>query len=278
MNDELTAYLDKVGAELDQAWQRRYRATRWEYLSRGRFARVAAFAVVAAAVAVVSVMRTGSPDAAAEAAAAVGLSPANSIVYFVSVTTSADGVVEQRTEMWAATDPPYGRRTILAGDGSRPIEQSSSGNSVSQYDPASGTVFVRTIDGGTAEGTRPADVAPEAVQVRAFLKSSDARDEGTSVVAGTEVRRFSFVSARLGSCRYVVNASSYYALELTCTDVTGGKISEHWDYLSRAKSEGLLSVRAQHPQAHVDVAPMGLCLQGRHNAGTPPCSVQAPGA
>jgi hypothetical protein len=269
--------LHTLEAELDVAWERRYGRTthhprrRW-ILTRAALA-AAALVVVAAAL----LGRSGGPGAVDRARAAAGTVPADAIVHFTSVSRDPAGALAGRTELWGASSPPYARRSILQGAEGPAIEQGARGNEVTQYDPQ-GVVYVRTIAGGTAEGTRPADFAARAEAVRRYLRQGDAQDQGEVTIDGRTLQRFVLTPDGGGECVYDVEPSSFYAVSLFCTGMRAGSTSEHWEYLPRRGNEDLLSVAAQHPSARIDRAPMGECGAEPHTQSTPPCVARAPGA
>jgi hypothetical protein len=271
-------YLQSLGNHLDEAWERRYGSV--SRRPRGRHLRVARFvavpAVVAAA-AVVVLTRSSGPGALDAARAAVGSFPAGSIVHFTSVTHDPSGAISGRTELWGATSPPYARRSIIRDDDGTMIEQGASGDTMTQYDP-DGVVYVRTLAGGTAEGTHPADFAASADQIRGYLADGSARDVGEVSVGGTRLHRFVVSPAEGGTCTYDAQPDTYYGVAMTCLGLPTGSLAERWEYLPRSANEALLSVAAQHPDARVDRAPMRPCAQENHTAHTPPCVVNAPGA
>jgi hypothetical protein len=271
-------YLQTLGHHLDEAWERRYGSvSRRPRGRRLRIARIAAVLAVFAAAAVVVLTRSSGPGALDAARAAVGSFPAGSIVHFTSVTHDPSGAISGRTELWGATSPPYAFRSIIRDDDGTTIEQGASGDTMSQYDP-DGVVYVRTLAGGTSEGTRPAEFAATAAQIRGYLADGSARDVGEVSVGGTKVHRFVVSPSGGGTCTYDVQPETYFGVAMTCSGLSTGSIAERWDYVPRSGNEALLSVTAQHPDARVDTAPVGPCGQEKHTAQTPPCVVHAPGA
>jgi hypothetical protein len=244
---------------------------------RLRVAKLAAVLAVFAAAAVVVLTRSSGPGALDAARAAVGTFPAGTIVHFTSVTHDPSGAISGRTELWGATSPPYARRSIIRGDDGATVEQGARGDTVSQYDP-DGVVYVRTLAGGTAEGTRPAEFDASAARIRGYLADGSARDVGEVSVGGTKLHRFVVSPPGGGTCTYDVQPETYYGVAMTCSGLPTGSLAERWEYLPRSGNETLLSVTAQHPDARVDTAPMRACGQEKHTAHTPPCVVNAPGA
>ncbi|HEX6699473.1 MAG TPA: hypothetical protein VF101_01970 [Gaiellaceae bacterium] len=271
-------YLQTLGHHLDEAWERRYGpVSRRPRGRRLRVVKLAAVPAVVAAAALVALTRSSGPGALDAARAAVGSFPAGTIVHFTSVTHDPSGAISGRTELWGATSPPYAFRSIIRDDDGTMIEQGASGDAMTQYDPA-GVVYVRTLAGGIAEGTRPADFAESADQIRADLADGTARDVGEVSVGGTKLHRFVVSPSGGGTCTYDVQPETYYGVAMTCAGLPTGSIAERWDYLPRSGNETLLSVTAQHPGARVETAPMRSCGQEKHTAHTPPCVVNAPGA
>lgn len=284
MSKSLPPELDALLGDLEQAWDKRHgsRPSRhdrlpWVAPSLGRAlaARVALVGVAAAAVAIVLLTRTSGPGAVKQALAAIGDAPGDAIVHFTSVTRGPDGRVLDSTEMWAATDPPFAERSILQGSDGEPVEQGASGDELTQYDPA-GLVYVRVAQNGLPQGNSRPDFAPDAQQIKAYLQSANAHDDGEITADGVAIHRFT-ITLGAGSCIYDVDAQTFDALAFTCTGLSTGSLSEHWTYLPRAGNEALLSVAAQHPGARIDSAPLEACGPGRHTAATPPCVVNAPG-
>jgi hypothetical protein len=277
MNDTtLPRNLEALGAELDRAWDRRYGPAPLRSRTRGHRTH-ATLVLAAAAVLLAAFLARGTgPGAVDRALAAAGDSPAAAIVHFASVTRAADGTVLERTELWGATSPPYARRSILQGAGAAAIEQGARGDELTQFDPA-GVVYVRTIPGGAAEGTRPADFAAGAARVKAYLREGNARDLGEVAAGGATVHRFVLAPPGGGTCTYDVRPDTYVGISLSCTGTPQGATSERWEYLPRQGNERLLSVAAQHPTAKIDRAAAGQCGTAPHTVSTPPCVFTTPG-
>lgn len=280
MNDSLPTALETLGAQLDEAWDRRYgrqarrgRAVAWALRNAVRLV----VPVVAILVGAALLTQTTGPGGVEQALASLGQTPTETIVHFTSVARGPDGLVTSRTEMWAATSPPYAERSILTGTDNLPIEQGASGDEVTQWDP-SGTVYVRTKPGGIAEGNKPAEFAPNAAEIRAYLQSTSARDEGEVQSAGKTVRRFTMTPRGGGQCTYDVDPATFYAVAFQCVGLPDGSIDEQWSYIPRPGHEALLSVLSQHPAARIDRGALTECEPGQHTASTPPCVVDSPGA
>jgi hypothetical protein len=269
--------LRTLEAELDVAWERRYGRTAHRPRRRWILARAALAGATVVVVAAALLGRSSGPGAVDRARAAAGTFPADAIVHFTSVSRNPAGALAGRTELWGATSPPYARRSILQGPDGPAIEQGARGNEVTQYDPQ-GVVYVRTIAGGTAEGTGPADFAARAEAVRRYLRQGNAQDQGEVTIDGRALHRFVLTPDGGGECVYDVEPSAYYAVSLACTGMPTGSTSEHWEYLPRQGHADLLSVAAQHPSARIDRAPMGECGDEPHTQSTPPCVARAPGA
>lgn len=269
MTTTLPGHLERLGKELDAAWELRYGVV----MARPRRQPVRRI-ILALAVPVVAVVAAvlalgGGPGAVEQALAAAGDAPANTIVHFVSIPRGPSGDMVQRAEMWGASSPPYARRWVLQANDSPPVEQGARGNLYTQYDPA-GVVYVRTLDGGIAEGTRPPDFGARPEQVKAHLRSGNARAAGELTIRGETVRRFLMTTAAGETCVYDVQPDTFFGVRLTCNG-PDGSTSQRWKYLPRAGNECLLSVRASHPEAAVDRARIGACVDERHTASTPPC-------
>lgn len=288
MTKRLPNNLETLLAQLEQAWDRQHgteAAAATQFRRRSNvfdirmrtLVRAGTVAAVAAAVAVVFLTRTSGPGAVAQAIAAAGETPAGSIVHFLSVSTDADGHLTQRTEMWAATEPPYAERSILQGADGAPVEQGATGDELTQYDPAGGVVYVRRTPGGIAAGNHPADFAPSAEQIKRYLSSNTTTDDGEVTVDGQLMHRFTIAPTGGGSCTYDVSADTFYARSFICRGLHGGSIDEHWGYLPRQDNEALLSVQGQHTDARIDAGPAEPCPPGPHTSATPPCIVSAPG-
>ncbi|MBA3736254.1 MAG: hypothetical protein H0W90_13855 [Actinobacteria bacterium] len=279
MSQILPDHLQTLGTQLDRAWERRYgRVARRARVRRFRGVRVAIALAVPVAIVAAMLARGSGPGAVGEALAAAGKSPADAIVHFTSVTRDPSAALTGRTELWGATSPPYARRSIIQGADGPAIEQGAKGDEVTQFDPAAGLVYVRTLAGGIAEGTHAADFAADAQRVKNYLRAGHARDEGEVTVDGTTLHRFVVAPAEGGACTYDVQPETFFGVSLICTGLASGSISERWQYLSRQGNQKLLSVAALHPSARIDRAPMPLCGEARHAPSTPPCYVVSPGA
>jgi hypothetical protein len=278
MNATLPDHLETLGEQLDEAWDRRYGSIVDLTLARRRRAIRAALALAAAAVLAAILVRESGPGAVGKALAAAGKSPAEAIVHFTSITRDPTGALTGRTELWAATSKPFARRSILQGSDGPAVEQGAEGNNVTQFDPSTGVIYLRTIAGGTAEGTHAADFAADAERVKRYLREGNARDEGEVTADGITLHRFALSPTGGGTCIYDVQPDTFIGVRLTCTGMPTGSISERWDYLPRPGNESLLSVVAQHPSARIDRGQMGECGKARHTPSTPPCIVVSPGA
>lgn len=281
MTTTLSHRFQQLEEQLDAAWERRYGAGAAERRRRRRRATGFTFAALALSVAAAAtgvLRRTSGPGSVDQALAAVGKAPSDSIVHFTSGIRRRDGAVTDRFEVWAATSPPYARRWIMKRNGAPPIEQGAHGNEFTQFDP-DGVVYVRTLQGGVAEGTHPPDLAPDREEVKRMLRDWNAREVGEVTIDGERIRRFvmsgSSASLRRAppaaeTCIYDVQADTFFAVRLTCGGPAGSDF-QRWEYLPRAGNERLLSVEAQHPAARLDRAPVGECGSERHTASTPPC-------
>jgi len=278
MSTTLPDHLRTLGGQLDEAWMHRYGAPpRRKSVARAKLVAASVVLAGAAALAVALFGRTTGPGAVEQALAAVGSAPGGTIVHLTSISRDDRGVIVERAELWGTTTPPFARRWILrAGDG-EPIEQGARADEYTQYDPA-GIVYVRTLDGGIAEGTRPADFAADAARLKSYLRDGHARDAGEVTVDGTIRRRFVITPPGGGTCTYDVQPQTFVGVSLTCAGTPSGRTDQTWEYLPRAGNERLLSVTGQHPSARVDRAPIGPCGPERHTARTPPCVVSSPGA
>jgi hypothetical protein len=275
---ELPDHLERLGRDLARAWPE-HDGRRSRVPWRARL--VVAVLVLAAALGLVLVRGDHGPGSIDRALAAVGQQPVDTIVHWTSTDYAPDGALADRQEIWGATSAPYGQRSIVQdGPSLPPVEQSSQGDAVTQYDPAGNVLFVRSLPGGAQEGNRATRIGANPERVTNLLRAANTRDEGVVEVGGRPVRRFLITPPTGGSCTYDVDPDTYYGLAFGCEQGPNGHGVETWEYLPRTPaSSELLSVAAQHPSARVDRAPMQTCSRPDQYEipSMPPCYVNAPG-
>ncbi len=281
MSTMLPDHLERLGADLDAAWSRLYggparrRRTTARRLRRGG----AAALVAGLAVGIWTVVSGSGPGAVERAIAAIQDYPPNLIVHRVDEFIGPGGKVVRQQEYWAATSPPYEQRTLTYVYG-HVVEQGASGNDISSYDPATNTVYIRTVLGGTLEGIGPPDdIVAGTTRIAGVLKLGGAHDAGELTVDGRVVHRIA-VPNKSGTCTYDVDPATYLGLRWACTDGGGSMSVETWDYTERSpQADSALSLIAQHPGARVDRGPVQPCPPGRaaNDTSDPPCVAFSPG-
>lgn len=219
--------------------------------------RLAAVATAAAAIGfgTLSALPGGGPSAVARAEAA--LSPADGTILHTVVlttTTQTDGSTSSgTTETWQQTSPPYDERQI-SGSGDHRRELATANGRPQYYDARTNTIQVvppqiqvpprRSADGS---GNRLLD------NLRGFLASGEAREDGRAVVDGREAIRIVYLG---GTMTLLVDADSYEPIEWTTVSDEGIRETSRFQVYellpATRASLALLSLRAQHPNATID--------------------------
>lgn len=220
-------------------------------LPRSTF-RVAVAGVVAAAVAfgVLSVLPGSGPSPVARAAAVLNPS-AGTILHTVVATTSVspDGTSSSgRTESWRQQAPPFDERTVDGGretataDG-RPEAYVRNDNTLHVLPPGT---EMPPPSGSPGTGDRLLD------DIRGYLSSGEAREDGTVLVDGREAVRIVFAGSK---STYLVDATTYEPIELRDVADDGTVVTsrfETYELLPATPANlALLSLRKQHPGATV---------------------------
>lgn len=281
MTLQLPEHLQRLATDLDRAWPQRNtrRAGFARHVARRRTRLLAIALLVAVALIFVLARSDRGPGSIDRALAAVGQQPANVIVHWVSTDYAPDGSLADRQEVWGASSPPYGQRSIVLNQPGRPpVEQSRQGDAITQFDPAANILFVRSVPGGTLEANSATRIGADPARVTHFLRADSTRDLGIVSVNGREVHRFVLTPDGGGTCSYDVDPNTYYGLGFACHGLASGAGIQTWEYLPRTpETSKLLSVAAQHPDARTDQAPIGPCTtpDQYQDASMAPCSATA---
>lgn len=214
--------------------------------------RFAAAGVVAAAVAfgVLSMLPGSGPSAVARAAAVLNPSGAT-ILHTVVVTTSVnpDGTRSTgRTESWRQQAPPFDERSVTAGR-----ETATANGRPEAYLPSDNTLHILppvtelpSPRGSAGTGDRLLD------DIRSYLSSGQAREDGTAIVGGREAVRIVFAGSK---STYTVDAVTYEPIELRDVGDDGTVVTSRFETYelipATAANLALLSLRKQHPGATV---------------------------
>ena len=281
MTSDPPDHLDRLGRDLDDAWPRRVKLNEPSRRQSHGMRLAALVAVIVVVLVGVGLVRSSQgPGALARAVAAAGKHPDDVIVHWTSSDYAAGGRQADRQELWGATSPPYGQRSITQDGPDLPrVEQSSQGDTVTKYNPAKNLLYVRTIPGGTLEGTRPSIFGADPARIANLLRTPGAHDTGLTTVDDQHVRRF-VIPTGSGSCTYDINPDTAYGVRFACQNPDGAHGLQIWEYLPRTpETTALLSTAAQHPGASIDQAPMTECTtRGQETDPTvPPCVVHTKG-
>ena len=281
MTIDLPDHLERLGRDLEEAWPRRSpRTHRPRRQSHGTRLAVLVAVIVVVLVGAGLVRNSQGPGALARAAAAAGTHPDDVIIHWTSTDYAPGGRLADRQEVWGATSPPYGQRSITQDGPDLPrVEQSSQGAAVTKYNPTKNLLYVRTIPGGTLEGTRPSNFGADPARIANLLRTPGAHDTGLTTVDDQRVRRFVIPSGS-GTCTYDVDPETAYGVRFACENPSGEGGLQTWEYLPRTpETSALLSTAAQHPGASTDQAPMAECTKHGQEIDTtvPPCVVHETG-
>jgi hypothetical protein len=281
MSTTLPDHLEQLAADLDLAWSRLYGDSTGRKRIDARRLRAGLAFVLAAAlgVAIWTFVGSNGPGVVERAIAAANDYPPDLIVHRVTESVEPRGKIVRQQEIWAATSPPYEQRVLTYVYGPV-VEQGASGNEISSYDPATNTVYVRTVPGGTAEGTEPPETLSGAQRVAGVLKLGGAHDAGELAIGGRTVHRIT-VATNDGACAYDFDPSTDLGLRWACTGKDGGMSIETWAYASRSsETNASLSLIAQHPGARIDRGPVKACGPNQPivpDTSAPPCIAYSPG-
>jgi hypothetical protein len=185
--------------------------------------------------------------------------------------------IRRATVGHAVTDPANGG----------PIEQAESPTTVSSYDAGGAVIYERTKPANWKAADHSMAIDDMNV-VRRALAGASVRDPGATTLDGQTVERFDFGSRDTNgqACSYYATASDLRPVALDCTNLLGHPwLSSHTSYEwldPTPANSALLTLEAVHPDARVDSAPLGECVQGRDYFGPTdpcdaPCFVNAPG-
>jgi hypothetical protein len=268
--DELEKQFREIAERDALATPRRVRRRRRRVLALG--SALAALAVIA----VVAIDPFAPSSSRLVAAARAATVPARVVEHVVTTTQQIEGdrTVTSRDEIWTASGEPLGYREIV----DNPvyggiIERADAPGVSSTFDAASGVIYERTLppDFINLDPTRPSE---DLVMVRRALTYSGARDKGPVIYEGRTLQRFDFGSRESNGqrCSYYATREEYVPVAVDCVNLVGSPwVRAHiaYEFLERSEAnDALLSIRAQHPGAAVDRAPITDCDREPHYYGT----------
>jgi hypothetical protein len=142
----------------------------------------------------------------------------------------------------------------------------------SAFDATSGVIYERTLPANAInlDPTRPSE---DLAMVRRALVLPGARDMGGATIAGQPVERFEYGSRETNGqrCTYYATRGDYVPVAVECVNLVGGpwlRARITYEFLARTPAnDALLSLRAQHPGARVNRAPIAYCDQEPHYFG-----------
>jgi hypothetical protein len=250
---------------------------------------LAALAAVAAVFVLASDPFGGGGGSRLSAAAQAAAVPPDVIDHRIETTRQIeDGTtVTVREESWfdAANAETWRKITDDPADGGR-VEIAEQPGLQLSYDAAGGVVYERT-NPGNWKGSDTSEAVEDLQSIRRALTFGGATDVGPASIAGQPVERFDFGSRDTNgqACSYYATRDDLRPVALDCTNLLGhpwltSHVSYEWLGATAANLD-LLSLTAQHPEARVDRAPLGECIDGQDYFGhtdprNAPCYVVAP--
>jgi hypothetical protein len=235
-----------IRAALREELLRRPKARR-----RNRVALGSALAAATAAAAMVVLIGNGGSGGASSADAAVlahvarVMSPPPNLIVHVKETGVQPDGTPVSVEWWQETNPPYAVR-IIKGAANQAQEGSRDGTTNSLYDPATNTIHQQ------ASSTSPTLTDPVET-VRAELGSGTASITGTVTIDGRSLYKIGLPNGVIG----YFDRTDYRPVYLDNPQRDGTVVRTHvlaYEELPRTSgNERLLSVKAQHPDAKVEL-------------------------
>lgn len=256
-------------------------------------AATAGLAAAAVALGVLSVLPGGGPSAVERAAAALAVQGGAILHVDVTVTdTDAAGHVSTwEDDSWQQQSAPYDRRDVETSSTGPRVERAVTRGVARVYDPRTNTIYTAPSTrvppaavpnlvpilskiaarlAGTAHGIVPAPGAAAAIAAArgqtsptelfrtgllALLRSGAVVAHGETTVHGRTARVF---GSRDGSITYLADAKSYLPIRFAFAKGGNRLTIDFRSFEQVGDGEGrLLSLRAQHPGAHVDTSPAG---------------------
>jgi hypothetical protein len=269
-------FLSDLEEKLREIAERDARAPARSPRQRRRF--VLAVSAALAAIAVVALVAAdpfASSSSRLVAAARAATVPPSVIEHVVTVTEQVERgtVVSVRDELWTASGEPLGSRVVIDNPAyGGVIERAEAEGVSSSFDATSGVIYERTLPANwvNLDATR---VPEDLTFVRRALEHQTARDMGPTTLDGQPVQRFDYGSRETTgqSCSYYATREDYVPVAVDCTNL----LRHPWlharityDFRERtAANDALLSIRAQHPGAAVDRAPITDCDLEPHYYG-----------
>jgi predicted RNA methylase len=268
-------FLDELEKQFREVAERDVRVPAQPPRRRRRLALALACALaVSGAIALLAVNPFASGPSSLVAAAGAAAVPPSVVEHVVTLTEQIeDGrQVTVRDELWTASGDPLGSRVVIDNPayGGR-IERSDAQGVSSAFDASDGVIYERTLPANfiNLDATRPSE---DLGFVRRALAASNARDMGPTTLAGQPVERFDYGSRETTGqrCSYYATRGDYIPVAVDCVNLIGPALRAHisYEFLPRTDAnDALLSLRAEHPGAAIDRAPITHCDQEPHYFG-----------
>jgi hypothetical protein len=235
-------------------------------LDRGRRRRRVAFRLAAVgvgalaiALGALSVLPGDGPGRSTVARAATALSPpGGKILHTVILTTEnwPDGeVIASRSETWQQTSPPYDHRTVMGGRRQRELAMRD--GRPESYDARTNTIYIVVPGTKLPPLERPVGSPEDRLldDLRTFLRSGLAREDGRVNVRGRTAIRIVSVGSGSSLKRILVDAETYRPIESFSVSDEGVRVTSRYEtYEELPATEAnlaLLSLRRQHRDAAV---------------------------
>lgn len=223
--------------------------------------RLAAVGAVALAIGLgtLSVLPGDGPGRSTVARAATALSPpGGQILHTIVLTTEhwPDGeAITSRHETWQQTSPPYDHRAVIGGERQRELAMRD--GSPESYDARTNTVYT-VVPGTKLPPLRRPVGSPEdrlLDDLRSFLRSGLAREDGRVTVRGRPAIRIVSVGSGSSMKRILVDPETYLPIESFSVSDEGVQVTSRYEtYEELPATEAnlaLLSLRRQHRDAAV---------------------------
>ncbi len=223
---------------------------------RRLIAAAAGAAVLTAAVTLVVGGGSSEPVAAAAVIrhARTAITPVTAAILHAKTIIEQNGSQIGASESWTlprAADGLLTRIVLTSGHTGRPFELATDGTTTQLYDPATNTIYQRTI---ALPGPAPTEVVDPVSALRQQLDSGQATFVGTTTVDGTPAYEISFANGSNGD----VDQRTYYPLRYE-NPTSNGTLEVRfltYEYLPATPDNmALLNLGAQHPNATLDTNP-----------------------